>query len=66
MIKAIRRLDFTCISCGEPAQVEVVRTNDELDPQHYVTAGERCLTYCWSCAPQDIHDLWNYHRDPFQ
>lgn len=59
MITSIRSVDFACKSCGQQAQIEVTRTNDELDPARYSQHGSRTLHYCWDCCPAEVKVLWN-------
>lgn len=56
MIESVKTLHFHC-ECGVRADVEVIRTNDELGDD-YIQWGKRALYYCREHIPDDVREFW--------
>lgn len=57
MIIEIKSLKGTCRMCPRRADWSVLRTNDDLDPELYVTYGSRVEYYCDEHLPDDVKPL---------
>jgi len=58
MITRVYKLKRPCKRCGNRADFEVTRPNDEL-PANYVQSGERTIAFCAEHLDPEAKAMWN-------